>query len=272
MISLAIDPNTSLDDTGFVCVDAFTVLLSVKPLAIILLVVGPYENTSTFLFIIDVVTRVGSAIFPSEHTSTVHFAVSPGAFIASAIVPPMLARALHKIVEEVSEVSSTVSPLEFTLAGFGTFFESALKNISVRVALNTLTILKVIFPVSDVLYACLVSKSTLAVCFVINEVTVVHFTVGVDKTTFAVGLVVLPVAFVVLTIDPGHLTCSLLLAGPRYRALVSGLIVGLNADLDFLLVDNNALTVIEGIHTSLDGSDCAACLSDLIDGEVRSNL
>jgi hypothetical protein len=272
LVSLTFDPSSLLGDIVLIGVEAFTVLLSIEPLAVVFLVVGPGEDASAFFLVVLVFADVASAVLPGEHTFSVHVSVHPVAVVLATIRPPVSALAFHLALREITNVSGVVVPFEFTFTTLESLFELPFENVAIRIGFLSLAILHVVRPVSFVFDSCLVNEGAEAVSLVVLKFTFVDLAVRVNEAALAVGLVGLPETFVVLAVDPGHFTLALLLAVPRDLAFVGGFIVGLNSDFDLLSVDLLPIAIVEGVHSALHCVYSASRLSDLVDREIRTNL
>ena len=92
---------------------------------------------------------------------------------------------------------------------------------------NTIAVLAILFPVSDIFSSVKMLISATSLSFVIEPVTLIDVTIPMDESTFTVGLVIFPVADVLTAVLPdlGSLTLSVAVLDPL--AMIDGAIVKL---------------------------------------------
>jgi hypothetical protein len=106
------------------------------------------------------------------------------------------------VIEELAFVITFVYKFQNSLACFGAVFVLALVHLSIRPLLDSVTVLLVVFPVTDILCSIFMRVSSLATRFIIQPLSFVDVTVRVVQSALAIGLVVLPLSNVIRTVSP----------------------------------------------------------------------
>lgn len=116
---LAVLPDALLD-RAFVLfgVGARAVLLAIGPVAGVLFVVGPFENSESVLFVVEVFTRVLAAIQPFLDAHALHFVILPLALVVTAIRELVGTVSFHLIVFPVTCIAGAIGPFVDTKAIF----------------------------------------------------------------------------------------------------------------------------------------------------------
>ena len=108
-------PN-SLTLLALLYVDAFSVLLSLVPLALIATTVGPRECSVAVLLVIFVLAHVLSAVTPREDAATLHPVVDPVTLVYSAVCPDVFAHTMNIVLIEIAIVRTLITPNELALS------------------------------------------------------------------------------------------------------------------------------------------------------------
>jgi len=210
--TLAVSPLTLLDLSFAGVVSAFSVLLTILPLAVVLAVVGPGEDTVAFLFVVDIFSFVLATVGPGEDTSSVHLVALPLAVVLATIGPGVNTLAVDVVVNEVSAVFRAISPQELSVTVLLSILVGSLVACTIGPHFLSLAVLLVLKPLAFVLGAVGMVVDSVTMSFIVFPVAVVHVTIGMDKSASAVCFVVLPVAFIQGAINPNLNALSVLTA------------------------------------------------------------
>jgi len=129
------------------------------------------------------------------------------------------------VVIELTNVGRAISPLKSAHSMLLTELVIAFVSGIIWPGFNSVAVLAILFPVTDVFGAVKMLISTSTLSFVIVPVALVYVTVSMDQSTFTVGLIVFPVADKLATIFPdlGSFSFSVTILDPL--AMVNGAIV-----------------------------------------------
>ena len=108
-------PNTKFFLT-FLHVNAFAMLFTLEPFAVVATTIGPGKDTVAMLLIIFVIADVFTAVTPSEHTLAFHSVVNPVTVKDATVGPDILAAPVNIVIVKGAFIRALVSPHKFTFA------------------------------------------------------------------------------------------------------------------------------------------------------------
>merc|ERR1719473_1807634 len=90
-------------------------LLSLRPLTVILAAVRPREDAMTILHISDVLALVYTSVIPSERTGSVHLVLAPLSVEDARVGPLIPSFAVNIVRQELAVEAAPVRPAELAL-------------------------------------------------------------------------------------------------------------------------------------------------------------
>ena len=190
--------------------DPLTILLPIFPLTIINPSVFPSKLASAFSLIILEISFVQLTICPLQNSLPVHFVTNPIATVSFLVWPVVRPLARDFILQELSLVDTTICKGKRSLPIFLSVLVLSFIASAVRPSFNTLSVLLVFKPVTDVHGPVSMFILAVAVGFVMFPLAGVNVTVGVEKSASAIGLVIFPISFVAATVRPNLNSTTLL--------------------------------------------------------------